>query len=139
MVNAMTNRIPAKKLYLPLVILFICINAFLIAGKKWLANHGIDQTVVIYGNLLLGMVTFLSLYFYQRAMTHPSTAGFLRNTYSGIMIKLFVCMVVVLLYALTAGKNINKGGLFASIFLYLVYTILEMRSLLRWNKERKNA
>jgi hypothetical protein len=135
----MTNRTPAKKLYIPLLIFFICINAFLIAAKNWLAIRGIDQTVVILGNLLLCVVTFLSLYFYQRAMTHPSTAGFLRNTYSGIMIKLFVCMIVVLLYALAAGTKMNKGGLFACIFLYFVYAILEMRSLLRWNKERKNA
>jgi hypothetical protein len=127
------------KLYLPVQLFFLITGLAVIACKSWLVKWGIDYRVLTLGNLLLFLVTFYSLYFYQRAMTHPSTSGFLRNTYSGIMIKLFACMIAVLLYALTAGGNINKGGLITCVILYLVYAILEMRSLLRWNKERKNA
>ncbi len=135
----MINKTGTKKLYLPLVIFFILINGFLIAGKNWLVKWDLDQSVAITGNLVLFSVTFCSLYFYQRAMQHGSTAGFLRNTYSGILLKLFVCMIVVLVYALSVSGKVNQGGLFACIFFYLLYAVIEMRSLLRWNKERKNA
>jgi hypothetical protein len=135
----MTNKTWNKKLYLPILIFFILVNAFLIAGKSLLAKWNIEQSVAIGGNLLLFIVTFLSLVFYERAMAHASTAGFLRNTYSGIMIKLFTCMIVVLIYAVSVNGNINKGSIFICIFLYLVYAFIEMRSLMRRNKEQKNG
>jgi hypothetical protein len=128
-----------KKVYLPVQLFFLIVGLLVIVCKNWLVKWGVDYKVLTSGNLLLFLVTVYSLYFYQRAISHPSTTGFLRNTYSGIMIKLFVCMIVVFIYALTMKGNINQGALFSCIFLYLVYSILEMRSLLRWNKERKNA
>jgi hypothetical protein len=135
----MINKTWNKKLYLPILFFFIFVNAFLVAGKGFLAKWNIDQSVAIGGNLLLFIVTFLSLYFYKRAMTHASTAGFLRNTYSGIMIKLFACMIVVLIYAVSVNGNVNQGALFTCIFLYMVYAFIEMRSLMRGNKEQKNV
>lgn len=135
----MTNNTISRKLYLPIIVVFILINILLIGLNAWLVKMGINQNVAIVGNLVLFSVSIGSLYFYQRAMTHGSTAGFLRNTYGGIMVKLFVCMIVVLIYALSANGNINQGGIFACIFFYLIYAFIEMRSLLRWNKARKNA
>jgi hypothetical protein len=135
----MINKTGNNKLYLPILFFFIFVNALLVTGKNYLVKWNIEQSVVIGGNLLLFVVTFFSLFFYHRAMAHNSTAGFLRNTYSGIMIKLFTCMIVVLIYAVTVHGNINQGALFTCIFLYMAYAFIEMRSLMRRSKERKNV
>jgi len=135
----MTSKTSTKKAFLPVALVFILINALLIGMKNQLAKWDIDQPVAIIGNLLLFIVTFISLVMYQRAIKHASTAGFLRNTYSGMLVKLFVCMAAVLVYAMIEGSNINKGAIFACMFFYFLYTFIEIRSLMRWNKERRNA
>ncbi len=135
----MTSKTPAKKLFIPVVIFFIITNALLIGLKTRLEKWGIDQSVAIIGNLVLFVVTLASLFMYQQAMKQASTAAFLRNTYSGLLIKLFVCMAAVLVYAMAVGSAVNKGAIFTCMFFYFVYTFIEIRSLLRWNKERKNA
>ncbi len=135
----MTNKIPARKLYVPVMLFFIVVNGFLLAGNKILQNMGIDQPVAIIGNLILFIATMLSLFLYQRAMTHASTQGFLRNAYSGLLVKLVICLVSVAIYALVEKANLNRQGVFACVFFYFIYSVIEMRSLMRWNKERTNA
>ncbi|MEO7453016.1 MAG: hypothetical protein ABIU63_18470 [Chitinophagaceae bacterium] len=124
---------------MPLVIVYSISTALVILGKQKLQQWGVDTTVLILGNLLLFLVSLASLLLYQRAMSHPTTIGFLRNTYSGLFLKLLACIVAVLLYVLLAKEHLNKPALLTCIFLYFLYTLLEMRSLLQWNKARRNA
>jgi len=135
----MTNKISTRKLYLPVVLFFIIINGAVVMLKKPLLSIGADQSVAIGGNLVLFIATMLSLFLYQRAMAHASTHGFLRNAYSGLIAKLVICLLAVAIYALLQRENVNKVGIFLCVFFYLVYSVIEMRSLMRWNKESKNA
>ena len=135
----MTNKVPARKLYVPVMLFFIVVNGFLLAGNKLLQTMGIEQPVAIIGNLILFIATMLSLYLYQRAMTHVSTQGFLRNAYSGLLVKLVICLVSVAIYAMVEKANLNRQGVFACVFFYFIYSVIEMRSLMRWNKERTSA
>jgi hypothetical protein len=124
---------------LPLVLFFCITTLLLIAGKTLLVKWGVDQLLLIAGNTLLFGVSLISLLLYQRAMSHPTTMGFLRNTYSGLFFKLLVCAIAAIVYVLLHRENVNKPGLFTCIFFYFIYTLLEMRSLLQWNKARRNA
>ena len=135
----MTNKISTRKLYLPIVLFFIIINGALILSGPRLQNAGFGTSVALGGNIILFAATFLSLFLYQRAMTHASTHGFLRNAYSGLLVKLVVCLVSVGIYAVAAKGAVDKYGIFACVFFYIIYSIIEMRSLMRWNKERTNA
>ncbi|GAC1450565.1 MAG: hypothetical protein NVSMB7_12920 [Chitinophagaceae bacterium] len=135
----MINNPRDNTLALPLIIVFGMVTALLVLGKKQLLAWGIDPRVVIAGNFILFAVSTASLLLYQRAMTHPTTMGFLRNTYSGLFLKLLACIITILIYVITSKEHINKQGVLACVFLYFVYTLLEMRSLMQWNKARKNA
>jgi hypothetical protein len=135
----MTNTKTVKQLYFPLAFIFIILSTILLVAQTALAKWGIEPVVVITGNLILFIATLCSLLLYQRAITHASTSGFLRNSYSGLMIKLFACLAAVFIYAMLTKGGINKPGIFACIFLYFIYTIIEMRSLMRWTKARTNA
>ncbi len=134
------NSKPASnRAILPLVLFFSITTLLLIAGKSLLAQWGVDQLLLIAGNMLLFSVSLISLLLYQRAMAHPTTMGFLRNTYSGLFFKLIVCAIAAIMYVLLHKAQVNKPGLFACIFFYFIYTLLEMRSLMQWNKARRNA
>jgi hypothetical protein len=135
----MNTRKSASRYYLPVLLLFIFTNTLFVTAHSWLYKWQIDQTVVIIGNIILGLVTLLSLYLTKKALQHPNTSGFLRNTYGSFIIKLFVCAGATIIYATTAGKNLNRNGIFACIFLYFLYIVLEKYSLLRWNKQQKNG
>jgi hypothetical protein len=134
------NTKPASnRAILPLVLFFCITTVLLMAGKTLLEGWGVDQPLLVAGNMLLFTVSLISLLLYQRAMAHPTTMGFLRNTYSGLFLKLLVCAVAAIVYVLLHKEHVNKPGLFACVFLYFVYTLLEMRSLMQWNKARRNA
>jgi len=133
------NKITNNRLPLPLVLVFCASTALLLVFKKQLQAWGVDPQVVIAGNLLLFAVTLGSFLLYRRAMLHPTTMGFLRNTYSGLFLKLLACIIAIFAYVLIAREHVNKPGIFACIFLYFLYALLEMRSLMQWNKARRNA
>jgi hypothetical protein len=135
----MENNASTNKLTLPIIIFFCITTALLVLLKKLLQGWGINQAVVIAGNIILFAVSLASLLLYQRAMLHPTTMGFLRNTYSGLFLKLIVCAVAILIYVMADKEHVNKQAIFICVFLYFIYTLLEMRSLMQWNKERKNA
>ncbi len=136
----MTNSASTSRSSLPLTFFFILITALLLLGKKPLQARGVDMPVLFAGNLLLFAVSLGSLLLYQRAMAHPTTMGFLRHTYSGLFLKLLVCIFAILLYVvINRTEHINKPAILACVFLYFIYSLLEMRSLMQWNKARRNA
>jgi hypothetical protein len=135
----MTNNPSINKLPLSLIIVFCAVTALLILGKGQVLQWGVDPMVVIAGNMILFAVSITSLFLYQRAMVHSTTMGFLRNTYSGLFFKLLACIIAILIYVMVSREHVNKPGIFACMFLYFVYTLLEMRSLMQWNKARRNA
>ncbi|HTE11493.1 MAG TPA: hypothetical protein VK645_10990 [Chitinophagaceae bacterium] len=136
---SISEKLQKNKLALPLIIVYCISTALVILGKKQLLQWGADSNVIIAGNMILFAVSLASLFLYQRAIAHPTTMGFLRNTYSGLFLKLLVCIIAVLIYALVAREHVNKPAIFACIFLYFLYALLEMRSLMQWNKARRNA
>ena len=135
----MTNIKNGNNLPLPLILVFCITTAFFLLGKNQLAQWGVNSTVLVVGNALLFAVTLASYLLYKRAMEHPTTMGFLRNTYSGLFLKLLVCIFAIIIYVMSNREHVNKPAIFVCIFLYFVYTLLEMRSLMQWNKERRNA
>jgi hypothetical protein len=127
------------KATLPLYILFLIVNAVLWVLPVRLAALGLSVTVVMAGNALLFLVSLASLFLYQRAMLHPATIGFLKNTYSGLFLKLLVCLFAVVTYIGIGKRQVNKPAILTCVALYFIYSLLEMRGLLQWNKSRNNA
>lgn len=128
-----------NKSVLPLVIVFLTVGAAILVFKNRLSEMGVDWQVLSGGNLVVYAVTIASLSMLTRGMQSESTHGFLRNAYSGILLKLMACAVAAFIYILVAGKNLNKPALFGCMGLYLVYSFIEMRLILKQSKSKKNA
>jgi hypothetical protein len=120
----------------PVVIFFIALNGFFIAGKKMLAKWGVDQDVVIIGNLLLFLITLLSFVLGLRGLKKPNPHAFVRSVYTSMMLKLFLCVIAAFIYISMYRDNLNKPALFACMGLYLVYTFMEVSILMKLLKEK---
>jgi len=129
------NRSPQ----LPLIILFILLNALFLTGKNFLERSGFDQSVLIIGNLILFAATLVSFVFARRGLRSENPQAFVRSVYMSIMIKLFICVIAAVIYIFLFRKNLNRPALFTCMGLYLVYTFIEVSVLTKTLKEKRHA
>ena len=54
------------------------------------------------------------------------------------MIKLFLCIIVALIYIAIYQKQLNKPALFTCMGLYLVYTFMEVSILMKMLKRKQS-
>lgn len=123
----------------PILIFFIIMNALAVVFGKRLEAKGVDHDVVIAGNVLLFLVTILSLQLAKRGLSNPNTQAFIRSIYSSMMLKMFACIIAAFVYVWAAGQALNKPALFICMGLYLVYTFMEVSVLTRMLKKKPNV
>jgi cobalamin biosynthesis protein CobD/CbiB len=120
-----------KALIRPLVIFFVLSTAlFIIFGNKMEAKK-IAFGVVIAANLLLFVVTILSLFFQSKNINNPNPNAVIRGVIAGTFIKLFMLAAAVIIYLLTAGESRSVNAVFVGMGLYIIYTWLEVRISLK--------
>ncbi|MGZ8551244.1 MAG: hypothetical protein ACXWV2_11305 [Chitinophagaceae bacterium] len=129
----------SRKPWLPLVILFVILNAVFLVGKNLLEKKGVDPYVLIGGNLVLFLASILAFYISYRSLTSPNPNATVRSLYGSFMIKFFVIIIAAFAYIMIVKKDLNKPALFACMALYMVYSFIEVSSLQKLMKKRKNA
>ena len=128
-----------KRPFMPVVLLFLVLNAVFIAGRTMLQRWNADQNVLIIGNALLFTITIISFLLAQRGLRNTNTHVFVRAIIGGIMIKLFVFVIAAFIYISIFKRGINKPALFTCMGLYLVYTFFEVSVLTKQLKQKANA
>lgn len=128
-----------RRAFLPIVILFVLLNTFFIAGRSLLERWGASQDVLIWGNLLLFVLTILSFVIAQKGLKDTNPHAFVRAVYGSIMLKLFVSLIAAFIYIFLTRKDLNKPAFFALMGLYLVYTFIEVSSLTKMLKQRAHG
>jgi hypothetical protein len=113
-------------------------NALFITGKSTLARIGADQSVLILGNLLLFLVSLLSFILLRRSLAATNPNVFVRAIYTSFIAKFFICAIAAAAYVLSAS-TVNKPALIGCMFLYAVYTFIEVATLMKLLKLKKNA
>lgn len=130
---------PKIKALLPVILLFLALNALFIAGRPLLERMGADQGVLIAGNLFLFTITLLSFLLASRGLKNPNPHAFVRSVYGSILLKLMLCMTAALAYIALFRAQLNKPALFTLMGLYLVYTFMEVSVLLKKLKSNPHA
>lgn len=128
-----------NKSVLPLVFVFVLSAVLIFIFSEFLESHGFDWQVLSGGNLFVYLVTTVSMSMLSRGLNATDTNAFLRNAYGAILLKLFACAGVAFIYILIAGKHLNKPALFASMFLYMVYTFVELSVIMKQSNAKKNV
>lgn len=129
----------SRRAFFPIVVLFIILNGLFIAGKGILDRWGADQDVLIWGNLLLFVITLISFFMAQKGLKSTNPHAFVRSVYGSIMLKLFVCLIAAFIYIFVNRQSLNKPAFFTLMGLYLVYTFLEVSTLTKMLKQRANG
>lgn len=122
--------------FLPIIILFIIVNAFLIAARTSIESRGFDQPMLIYANILLLAATFFSYLIASRGLADPNPNAFVRSVTGSMMAKMLLVIIVIVIYVFSIEGEINKPSLFAGMALYLVYTFLEVGILTKQVKRK---
>ncbi|MFN5421851.1 MAG: hypothetical protein ACK5AO_01175 [bacterium] len=110
--------------------LFIVVCLIIVIAFKWLASAGLDPVVLLSGNLIVFLLTMSSFYLIKRGLGSTSTSGFLSSVYSSFIMKLVIAGLVVFIYVKLSGEQMNVPAVLASMFLYLLYTFIEVKGLL---------
>jgi len=118
----------------PLSPVFLLFGA--VSGTAWLLQGplerlGMDIAVLLVGNLLLFVISLVSYALHRRGMKARGGAMFLGSVYGAFLLRMAVAAAAVLAYGFWKRSDINRPALFTCMFLYLVYTFLETRALLR--------
>jgi hypothetical protein len=120
--------------YQPILLIFIGLEAAFLLLAAVLLVWGIDYRVLMTGNVLLFVVTTISFVLYIKGLRNQNPHAFVRVMYGSMLIKFFVCLLAVLIYAMIAGAAVNRNGVLGCFILYVIYTYLEVRTLLRMTK-----
>jgi uncharacterized membrane protein len=129
----------SNKPWLALVIVFVLLTVVFLIAFNWLEKQGVNVDVLIAGNAILFAATLLSLVVYLRSLKGSSGGAALRGMYGSFIIKFFTCLVAAFAYIIIAKKEVNKPALIACMGLYIVYTVIEVSSLQKLLKQKKNA
>jgi hypothetical protein len=90
--------------------------------------------VLSVGNLVLFLATAFSFYLYSKALRNKNVNVFLRMMYSSLLVKMIFCLAATLLYLFLAGSEVNRAAIIACFVLYMVYTYMEVKVLMRLSK-----
>lgn len=128
-----------NKSIFPLVVVFLIAAVLIFVFRDFLESQGFDWQVLSGGNLFIYLVTAVSMHMLTTGLNAPHTNAFLRNAYGAILIKLFACAGAAFIYILVSGKNLNKPALFGCMFLYLLYTFVELSVIMKYSNAKKNV
>jgi len=131
----MKNRKPWSRI----AFLFVILNLLFIVFQHRLTQKGFDPDVLIAGNLILFVATVLSFIIFQRSMKSVNPQASIRGLYGSFMIKFFICVIAAFTYIISSRQHVNKPSLFVCMGLYIVYTVIEVATLTRMLREKKNA
>ena len=104
------------------IILFVLLNAVFFVLRQQAPEY--DTTALLIGHFLMAALSTFSFFLISRQLNKNSQA-FVRGVYSATFLKLFVCMISVMAYAMVNKPNVHKPSIFMLLGIYAVYTVTE--------------
>jgi hypothetical protein len=134
----MESKITRRE-FVPIGIVFVVVSALLFGLRFGPAGWHIDYKGLLICNLILYLAFFLSFNLYLKALQNDRVQVFMRMIYGGMFLKMGICIAAALIYFILAGRSISRSVIFGSFALYLIYTFVEVKILMRLSKRQKNA
>ncbi|MEO8583957.1 MAG: hypothetical protein ABI415_09190 [Flavitalea sp.] len=125
--------------FLPIIVIFIATTLILIAVPSLNMLWNMSRNVMIAGNVILFGATTVSFFLYSRSLKNNSVHAFLRMIYGGMFAKMLICLFAGIIYIITVKKGVSKGAIFGCMFLYFVYTFVEISIILKMSRQGKYA
>lgn len=114
---------------------FAALNALFWVFRDVLANDWHLPAISLrVGNALLFAVTIVAYLLESKGIRSKTSAGFIRYVYSGLILKLFLCLAGVVTCVVAYREGITLQVLIAWMVLYALYTVIEISYLIKANK-----
>src|SRR5277367_2305438 len=91
--------------------LFLTSSLIFLALKNLSTETTVNYNVLILGNLLLFVVSWISIRMSTRAVQHENVQVFLRLMYGSFILKFFVLAIAAFIYISIFKKEVNKPAL----------------------------
>ncbi len=121
------------------LILFVSINILSTLILIFYPIQSINFNLIFISNCLLFCLSTIILRIQQKGLNNKNPNAFIQSIMLGMLLKMFVCVIAVIIYVLISKNEFNKNGLLLSMFLYLIYLAVEVSAITKINKQRKNA
>lgn len=126
------------KTVLPLLFTFFILTVLIVAAVFLYNQKGVDYMVVMGGNCLFFLISLFVFKMQYRAMQNSNPNVFIRSVMGGMIIKVFGCMIALIAYYFISGTAFNKPAVYASMVIYIIYLVVEVKTIMKLNKT-KNA
>jgi hypothetical protein len=132
----MKNKVYGRP-FLPILAVFLVSSGLIQLGASVLGEWKTDSGVLQADNGLFFGLTLISYLLHIKSLRSQNPHLFVRMIYSSLIIKMMVCMVAALLYGWLT-KTVNRNAILGCFILYVVYTFLEVRVLMKFIKKSPN-
>jgi hypothetical protein len=129
----LTYKVLAPLLYTAVILILAIYFA-----KRNFAGMGINYEVIQGANILFFLISLFVFNMQYKAMFNKNPQVFIRSVMGGMLIKVFGCLIAVVAYYFISGTAFNKPAVYASMVMYIVYLVVEVRTIMKLNKT-KNA
>ena len=125
-----------RSFLLPLLLVFLFCNGLFLIMKMPLAKLGIDNYVLIIANSLFLIIAIITSVIQKKALQNVNPNVFIRSVMAGMMIKMFVCIIAIIIYWFVAKQNFSTATVFAAMLVYLIYLAVEVILVSKMNKQK---
>ena len=112
-----------KKVFLASVISLFIVLAIVFYWLRTIAPQ-YDFAVLMSGNVIMVVLSLVTFFLVTKQM-HSKPDAFVRGVYASSFLKLFVCMIAIVAYAMVKKPDIHKPSLFMLFGIYAVYSAVE--------------
>lgn len=128
-----------SKPFAPISLVFVVTTLVLVAVPDLTFLWGMSKPVMIVGNIILYLATSISFSLFEKSLRNNNVQAFLRMIYGGMFAKMMICLFAALIYIMVVKKNVSKGAIFGCMFLYFVYTFLEISIIMKLSRKDRYA
>ena len=125
--------------FVPIVVIFVITTLLFLRVPSLDFLWNMDRWVMIAGNSILFFATFISFYLFSKSLANNNVHAFMRMIYGGMFAKMLICLFSALIYIMIAKKGVSKGAIFGCMFLYFVYTFVEISIIMKLSSKDKYA
>ena len=127
----------ALSFFKPVFILFAAVTILILVFSNQLDRININHNVLLFANLLLLVLTFITGLMHIKASRNNNAYAFVRSITLSTFLKLIVIAASVIIYLNINSENKSIYALAVAMFLYLMYTIIEVRGAMTLNRSKQ--
>jgi hypothetical protein len=128
-----------RKIFLPLVLVFVVVNLLALMMGSILKSWNVDPWLIAGANCLLFLISIYNALQHLKVMSQNNPHAMVRGVMGSTVLKLFVLGTGAFIYLYNSGEHRNVNGLFLSMGLYILYTWLDVRIALNRNPVKKDG